>query len=38
MRAAFIEKHAAFLVDQRLEQLEFGFGELNLRCDRAHVA
>src|SRR5579859_5676161 len=38
MGAAFIEKHAAFLVNERLEQLEFGFGELNLRCDRAHVA
>src|ERR1700736_3842654 len=38
MRAALIEKHVAFLVDERLKQLEFGFGELNLRCDRAHIS
>ncbi len=38
MRAALIKKHAALLVDKRLEQLEFGFGELNLSCDRAHIA
>src|SRR5882762_9861659 len=38
MRTAFIEKHAAFLVDKRLEQFKFCLGKLNLRCDRAHIA
>jgi len=38
MRAALIEEHPAFLVNESLQQLEFGFGELNLRCNRAHVA
>ncbi len=30
MRAALVEKHAAFLIDERLQKLEFGFGELDL--------
>ena len=31
MGAALVEKHAAFLVDQRLQELQFGFGERHLR-------
>src|SRR6266852_7273090 len=36
VRAALIEKHAAFLIDQRLEELEFCFGELDLGGNRSH--
>ena len=36
MRAALVEKHAAFLIDERLQKLEFGFGELNLCGYRSH--
>jgi len=27
MRAAIVEKHAAFLIDQGLQQLELGFAD-----------
>ena len=31
MRAALVEIHAALLIDQRLQQLQFRFGQRNLR-------
>ena len=37
VRAALVEEHAAFLVDERLQELELGFGELNLRGYRSHI-
>src|ERR1700682_426483 len=36
VRAALIEKHAAFLIDQRLEKLQLCFGELDLGGNRSH--
>src|SRR5207302_8624623 len=36
VRAAFIKKHAAFLIDQRLEELQLCFGELDLGSNRSH--
>ena len=37
MGAAFIKEHAAFLVDQCLQELQFRFRELNLGGgDRSH--
>jgi hypothetical protein len=36
MRATFIEKHAAFLVDESLQEFQLRFGELNLGSDRSH--
>ena len=36
VRAALVEKHAAFLIDERLQKLEFCFGELNLSGYRSH--
>ena len=37
VRAAFIEEHSAFLIDQRLEELELCFGELDLGSNRSHL-
>src|SRR6266568_340149 len=36
VRAALIEKHAAFLIDKSLEELQLSFGELDLGGDRSH--
>src|SRR5215471_4168945 len=37
MRAAFVEEHAAFLINESLQKLQFGFGELHRSCSkRAH--
>ena len=36
MRAALVEIHAALLIDQRLQELQFGFGERNLCCECGH--
>src|SRR5437879_2944687 len=36
MRAALIEKHAAFLIDESLQEFQLGFGELDLGGDRSH--
>src|SRR5271166_4768199 len=36
MRTARVEVHAAFLVDQGLQQLEFGFRELHLQTGASH--
>src|SRR5207302_793359 len=36
VRAAFIKEHAAFLIDQRLEELQLCFGELDLGSNRSH--
>src|SRR5712664_325999 len=36
MRPALIEKHAAFLIDESLQEFQLGFGELNLGGDRSH--
>src|SRR6266436_990633 len=36
MRAALVEKHATFLIDQRLEELKLCFGELDLGSNRSH--
>src|SRR5262249_615724 len=36
MRSTLVEEHAAFLVDQGLQKLQFGFGQLNLCSECAH--
>src|SRR6266403_1508508 len=36
VRAALVEKHAAFLIDERLEELQLCFGELDLGSNRSH--
>src|SRR5229473_2733614 len=36
VRAALIEEHATFLIDERLEQLQFRFGELDLGSNGSH--
>src|SRR5262249_34371878 len=36
MRAAFIKKHAAFLIDERLQKLELWFRKLHLSGYRSH--
>ena len=36
MRAALVKKHPALLVHQGLQELEFGFGKLNLGSDGGH--
>src|SRR5258708_28160462 len=36
VRAALVEKHAAFLIDKRLEELQLCFGELDLGSNRSH--
>src|SRR5260370_2813843 len=36
MGAAFIEKHPAFLVNERLQELELRFGQLDLCGERSH--
>ena len=36
MRAALIEKHAAFLIDKRLKKVQLRFGKLDLGSDRSH--
>jgi hypothetical protein len=35
--AALVKVHAALLIDKGLQELEFRFGELNLRSDRSHT-
>ena len=37
MRAALVKKHAAFLVDERLQKLQFRFCELNLSSNGSHT-
>ena len=38
MRAAFIEEHAAFLVNESLQKLQFSFCELHRCCsERTHI-
>jgi hypothetical protein len=36
MRAPLVEKHSAFLIDERLQKLKFRFRELNLGGYRSH--
>ncbi len=36
MRAALVEEHAAFLIDERLQKFELCFGKLNLGGYRSH--
>ena len=36
VRATFIEKHAAFLIDESLQEFQLGIGELNLGGNRSH--
>ena len=36
VRAALIEEHAAFLVNERLQELELRFRQLNLCGERSH--
>ena len=36
MRAPLVEIHAAFLIDQRLQELQFGFSERNMCCECGH--
>jgi hypothetical protein len=36
VRAALVEEHAAFLIDEGLQQFELCFSKLNLGCYRSH--